>query len=707
MSYKSVLQITSKIFSLRICLFFFLVITGLSFGQNNYPLVTLHDINFIADTGNNWSLSPKLGDTVRVRGTVMVSPIVNPITDRTPILSSSIGWQCYIQEEDRSPWGGINVVQTDSTNKETLFDFCDSSKTYEFTGVVTPNGMSTELVLLNYPVQLISVESKRPEPIPLTLDSCFTDSGSFNINLRKYLGMYVEFRADENHNLITSDLNSDSYKISDTNGYYIQVNRQSKYYKAGGIIMPPPNGSRLPSIRGILEVNNNVWELAPLYPGDLYSNDHHDAFLGFNVTRFPAVVGPNDSVTVTCSIWHGIATKVVLFKRINGGIVDSLPMTRVLPLTADSSWTATIPKVADSAFVEYYIDGWNNYNELYTSPPNYLISHYFYFVLNRPLNMHDIRYSPFGSGYSGYNGYKVKVSGIVVSDTSDIPGNHSTNPPRVYIQNGDTPWSGILLGTSGANSAQILNLRRGDDVTVEGTIVFSNAGGTRIDTISLLTVNSHNNPLPAPHIMKTSDVGTSFLGSMEAEQWNGCLVTYQSVTIDSANADGAGNWGESYAMDSVSATHTRIVWSDGNTFLNAGPFAVKVKKGDHFESITGVLGFTHSNYKLCPRTDSDIIGYVTGIKEKQVTPDKYMLCQNYPNPFNPNTIISYSLPKASNIKLIVYNTLGETVRVVENTYKQPGNYSVTFNASSLPSGIYFYRLEAGQFSQVKKMILMK
>jgi hypothetical protein len=85
----------------------------------------------------------------------------------------------------------------------------------------------------------------------------------------------------------------------------------------------------------------------------------------------------------------------------------------------------------------------------------------------------------------------------------------------------------------------------------------------------------------------------------------------------------------------------------------------------------------------------------------------YELSQNYPNPFNPNTVISYSLPSATNVKLIVYNTLGQTIKVLESGYKNAGNYSINFNASDLPSGIYFYKLEAGKYTQIKKMILIK
>ena len=87
--------------------------------------------------------------------------------------------------------------------------------------------------------------------------------------------------------------------------------------------------------------------------------------------------------------------------------------------------------------------------------------------------------------------------------------------------------------------------------------------------------------------------------------------------------------------------------------------------------------------------------------------NSFYLDQNYPNPFNPSTTIAYSLPEASNVKLSVFNVLGQQVKIVENVYKNAGNYKVTLNANDLNSGIYFYKIEAGQFSQIRKMILIK
>lgn len=88
-------------------------------------------------------------------------------------------------------------------------------------------------------------------------------------------------------------------------------------------------------------------------------------------------------------------------------------------------------------------------------------------------------------------------------------------------------------------------------------------------------------------------------------------------------------------------------------------------------------------------------------------PKKFELEQNYPNPFNPSTIISYSLPKSENVRIEVFNLLGEKVATLLNEHEQQGNYKVSWNAGGLASGIYLYRLTAGSYILTKKMILLK
>jgi len=88
-------------------------------------------------------------------------------------------------------------------------------------------------------------------------------------------------------------------------------------------------------------------------------------------------------------------------------------------------------------------------------------------------------------------------------------------------------------------------------------------------------------------------------------------------------------------------------------------------------------------------------------------PTGFALKQNYPNPFNPTTTIEYALPQTADVTLKVFNVLGQEVNTLTNSVESAGVHSVQFNATNLTSGVYFYRLQAGSFSQVNRMLLLK
>lgn len=104
-------------------------------------------------------------------------------------------------------------------------------------------------------------------------------------------------------------------------------------------------------------------------------------------------------------------------------------------------------------------------------------------------------------------------------------------------------------------------------------------------------------------------------------------------------------------------------------------------------------------------------GNVTSVPIKNETtgviPDMFILSQNYPNPFNPTTNIEFALPSETNVQFKVFDILGREVTTLFSGLQQSGNYKVTFDGSSLPGGIYFYRLNTGEFSQTRKMLLLK
>lgn len=178
---------------------------------------------------------------------------------------------------------------------------------------------------------------------------------------------------------------------------------------------------------------------------------------------------------------------------------------------------------------------------------------------------------------------------------------------------------------------------------------------------------------------------------------------------------GISNSGECYTYSSnnlyyqVEAPMVDVTADNGGNVM-ADPKFVDAAKGDYrlytnspaiAAGIDVGLGETNPNIGAYAGTG------VIGVNDDDMMPLVYALNQNYPNPFNPATVISYSVPKEVNVELKVYDVLGREVLTLVNEIQKPGKYQVKFNASSLSSGVYLYRISAGNFVSVKKMMLIK
>jgi hypothetical protein len=117
------------------------------------------------------------------------------------------------------------------------------------------------------------------------------------------------------------------------------------------------------------------------------------------------------------------------------------------------------------------------------------------------------------------------------------------------------------------------------------------------------------------------------------------------------------------------------------------------------EQPTAGTFFIMDDLSFGPATSVDASG--------NVLPTSFELLQNFPNPFNPSTTIQYSIPRTSRVKLSVYDLLGREVAVLVDGDTAPGSYRVEFDGTRLSSGTYFYRLQAGEFSQTRQLVLMK
>ena len=189
-----------------------------------------------------------------------------------------------------------------------------------------------------------------------------------------------------------------------------------------------------------------------------------------------------------------------------------------------------------------------------------------------------------------------------------------------------------------------------------------------------------NNP---PSITSTPDtvanVGEEYSYQVEADDIDGDTLSY-SITSGPAwlsiNANSGALTGTPQQSD-VGSESVTVEVEDGKGGSDTQTFIINVMSA----------------------TDVELIG--------QQIPDHFDLYNNYPNPFNPSTRIRFAVPEISNVKIEVYNLTGEKVTTLINEVKSAGYYEVNFNAVNIASGIYFYRIQAGDFVETKKMILLK
>jgi plastocyanin len=177
---------------------------------------------------------------------------------------------------------------------------------------------------------------------------------------------------------------------------------------------------------------------------------------------------------------------------------------------------------------------------------------------------------------------------------------------------------------------------------------------------------------------------------------------------------------------SVTGNIVNLNWQTASEKNNRG-FEIQRRNGNNWEKIGFVQGHGTTpeknlysykdnvtniqqdelHYRLKQIDFSGTFEYSSELLISKLIPAEFNLSQNYPNPFNPSTQINYSIPTNSDVILKVYDAVGKEVTTLVNEEDAPGNYQVIFDASKFASGIYYYTINAGSFTQTRKMILMK
>ena len=175
-------------------------------------------------------------------------------------------------------------------------------------------------------------------------------------------------------------------------------------------------------------------------------------------------------------------------------------------------------------------------------------------------------------------------------------------------------------------------------------------------------------------------------------------VNGTSVNLNWSTATELNNSGFDIERKSSSSSWTKIGFVAGHGTTS---------EAKNYSYSDNNLGTGNYSYRLKQVDFDGTYEYSKAVEVEIVTPNNFELSQNYPNPFNPTTSIKFNMPEAGNVKLAVYNLLGQEVKTLVNGFRTAGAYTVNFDASNLSSGIYLYKIEMNNFTQVRKMTLLK
>jgi hypothetical protein len=261
-----------------------------------------------------------------------------------------------------------------------------------------------------------------------------------------------------------------------------------------------------------------------------------------------------------------------------------------------------------------------------------------------------------------------------------------------YDAFGTQQWVATYNGpASGSDEARAIAVDNAGNVVITGSDV---SGGGPASVYSTVKYNAagvqqwaRNDNGPANAGDQAYDVAVDTSGNVYVTG-QVSNAAYDVYTIK-YNPSGALQWTAGYT-------------SGGATSVDQGRFVKVDRSGNVFVTGTAVTPFVTSDYVTIKYTQGP-----TSVGDEGAVPAVLSLDQNYPNPFNPGTTIRYQLRERGNATLAVYNTLGEQIAVLARGAKEAGAHYAVFDAAGLPSGVYFYRLEAGGRTETRRMLLLR
>ncbi len=420
----------------------------------------------------------------------------------------------------------------------------------------------------------------------------------------------------------------------------------------------------------------------------------------FGTVQGPTDVIGNEPVTISLEVTADPSrtiTSVVLdysSPNMRGGFGGSVNMVD----GGGGVYSGDIPAAPDGAYVVFSITATDNVGGMSTTPEEtYLV------LYNGIEDISQIQMTADGEpGPTPFNG--ITTSNIDLDAT--VQADFFSGSTRYLILQDDPglgEWTGIWARIDAGATVAV-----GDEINISASEIEDSFDLTRLD-MPTFTVTGPGSPYPHK-VLSTGVLNGDDPGFREAHE--GLLVRFENVVITDANADGpddgtGSNFGEwQFSSDGTEANEVRA--DDLSDAFASDYNLLNFMIGYSVTHIQGAWYYSFGNYKLVPVVADDI-GTITTANEPvgPATPDTYRLHGAYPNPFNPSATIRYEIGAFGPVSLKIYDALGREVAVLVNETLAASTYEATFDASGLASGVYMYRLVAGNNVLTGSMTLLK
>ena len=639
----------------------------------------------LAGTDTESDTSYMYGDTVTIEGIV---------TMPTGLSYAGAGIKFIYEDEHGGPWSAILSYDPDSTAFPVLFEGDKVRATgYVYEYRTSPSNM-TEL-FITQPIDILSVGGTIPEDVVTTGDLRWPTEaeqwGTVNVQVegvtvKDNTLAYGEWSVDDGTGSVNIDDDSDSIVVWQTT------------------FGRPPIGSLIDSIRGWVYHHygsygdSTAYKLEPLYATDIVFGAGPPSIR--EVARDPCVPGLTDEVTVTCEISdNSTVSAAEIMYSIAGAAYQSAAMTN----TSGTTWSGVIPATdTEGAAVDYYVkatdDGVDqDAAESTTYPSDIAKLQLGYATRTGALNIGDIQFTEWPLADSRFDGCEVTVTGIITADTAQA--NSYYGSYALQSEDGG-PWSGIIF--DGWDGDPLI---RGDEVTITGRVEeydlansFRYDNNTKIIEVSEATVLSSGNEVLSM-LVQTADLAHE---AEEVESYEGCLVTVKRPVISKVNQ---------YDWSILDASGVTCLIDDDMANAEAVAFLKALEEGKRLNYVTGIFLFSYGTYKISIR-DLDDLGAVSAVDDFEPLPFTFKLYPNFPNPFNPETRIRFEIPNREHVKMIVYDIRGYKVRTLANGTFDAGFHTLNWDGRNdqgtlVSSGVYVYRIKAGEHMDYKKMTLVR